>query len=173
MLALLECEIYDQFFADFHNAAIPFLSPEMYKRSTLENSSFLLSSANQDVQSHGRGDGSRLSSSTAGFISIWHHMLFGKMPFEYDDFGLHLRFQPAIPHYLIGEERTITGTFLGKVTVVYHLNGLTELKPGGYKIESYLVDQRKHILSDTVPKEYVDRIRGGQVNRIELFFERV
>lgn len=173
MLALLECEIYDQFFADFHNAAIPFLSPEMYKRSTLENSSFLLSSANQDVQSHGRGYGSRLSSSTAGFISIWHHMLFGKMPFEYDDFGLHLRFQPAIPHYLIGEERTITGTFLGKITVVYHLNGLKELKPGGYKIEFYLVDQHKHILGDTVPKEYAARIRGGKVNRIDVFFERV
>ena len=61
LLALLECELYDQFFADFHNAAIPFLSPEIYKRSTLENSSFLLSSANQDVQSHGRGYVSRLS----------------------------------------------------------------------------------------------------------------
>ena len=173
LLALLECEIYDQFFADFHNAAIPFLSPEMYKRSTLENSSFLLSSANQDVQSHGRGYVSRLSGSTAEFISIWNHMLFGKTPFEYDDFGLRLRFQPAIPHYLIGEERTITGTFLGKITVVYHLNGLKELKPGGYKIEFYLVDQHKHILGDTVPKEYAARIRGGKVNRIDVFFERV
>ena len=173
LLALLECEMYDQFFADFHNAAIPFLSPEMYKRSTLENSSFLLSSANQDVQSHGRGYVSRLSGSTAEFISIWNHMLFGKMPFEYDDFGLRLRFQPAIPHYLIGEEETITGTFLGKITVVYHLNVLTELKPGGYKIESYLVDQHKHILGDTVPKEYAARIREGKVNRIDVFFERV
>ena len=173
LLALLECEMYDQFFANFHNAAIPFLSPEMYKRSTLENSSFLLSSANQDVQSHGRGYVSRLSGSTAEFISIWNHMLFGKMPFEYDDIGLHLRFQPAIPHYLIGEEQTITGTFLGKITVVYHLNGLTELKPGGYKIELYLLDQHKHILDDSVPKEYAARIRGGKVNRIDVFFERV
>jgi hypothetical protein len=173
LLALLECEMYDQFFADFHNAAIPFLSPEMYKRSTLENSSFLLSSANQDVQSHGRGYVSRLSGSTAEFISIWNHMLFGKMPFEYDDFGLRLRFQPAIPHYLIGEEETITGTFLGKITVVYHLDVLTELKPGGYKIESYLVDQHKHILGDTVPQEYAARIRGGKVNRVDVFFEQV
>ena len=100
-------------------------------------------------------------------------MLFGKTPFEYDDFGLRLRFQPAIPHYLIGEERTITGTFLGKITVVYHLNGLKELKPGGYKIEFYLVDQHKHILGDTVPKERAARIRGGKVNRIDVFFERV
>ena len=173
LLALLECEMYDQFFADFHNAAIPFLSPEMYKRSTLENSSFLLSSANQDAQSHGRGYVSRLSGSTAEFISIWNHMLFGKTPFGCDDFGLHLRFQPAIPHYLIGEEQTITVTFLGKITVVYHMNGLTELKPGGYKIESYILNQHKHILGDTVPKEYAARIRGGKVNRIDVFFERV
>ena len=173
LLALLECEMYDQFFADFHNAAIPFLSPEMYKRSTLENSSFLLSSANQDVQSHGRGYVSRLSGSTSEFISIWNHMLFGKTPYGRDDFGLHLCFQPAIPHYLIGEEQTITGTFLGKITVVYHLNGLTELKPGGYKIKSYLLDQQKHILGDTVPKEYAERLREGKVNRIDVFFERV
>lgn len=173
LLALLECEMYDQFFADFHNAAIPFLPPEMYKRSTLENSSFLLSSANQDTQSHGRGYVSRLSGSTAEFISIWNHMLFGKTPFGCDEAGLHLRFQPVIPHYLIVEENTIAGTFLGKIAVVYHLNGLTELKPGGYKIESYLLDQRKCIAGDTMLKEDAERIRGGKVNRIDVFFEQV
>lgn len=173
LLALLECEQYDQFFADFHNAAIPFLSPEIYKRSTLENSSFLLSSANQDVQSHGRGYVSRLSGSTAEFISIWNHMLFGKVPFQYDDVGLRLRFQPVIPHYLIGEEETITGTFLGKITVVYHLNGLTELKPGGYKIETYLLNQEKRFSGDAVPNEYADRIRRGKVDQIDVFFGQV
>lgn len=169
LLSLLDCEMYDVFFEDFKNVAIPFLSPEMYKRSTLENSSFLLSSVNPDAESHGRGYVSRLSGSTAEFISIWNQMLFGKSPFESGHTGLFLHFRPAIPKYLIGSKQSVIGTFLGKITVEYHVGDLAELKPGGYRITGYLLDQNVRITGDTIPMEWAQRIRKGKVKYIDVY----
>lgn len=171
LLSLLECRLYDQFFGDFKRTAIPFLSPDMYKRSTLENSSFLLSSVNPDGESHGRGYVSRLSGSTAEFISIWNQMLFGKNPFTYHNELLTLHFCPAIPEYLISGKAVI-GTFLGKVTVEYHTGDLKELKPGEYKITKYLLDQHVQIPSDKISSKWAKRIREGKVNRIDVFCAR-
>lgn len=172
LYALLECEMYDHFFTDFRNIAIPFLSPDMYKRSTLENSSFLVSSANQDVQSHGQGYVSRLSGSTAEFIAIWNLMFFGKNPFENTAGGLQLHFKPAIPDYLIGDRNTISATFLGKTKVVYHLKGLKELVPGNYTIEFCMIDQSRKLSGEAILNECARTIRERKVNRIDVFFRK-
>lgn len=175
LLSLLECGMYDQFFADFSTTAIPFLSPEMYKRSTLENSSFLVSSINTDEESHGRGYVSRLSGSTAEFISIWNQMLFGKAPFGCDDSGLYLRFCPAIPRELLCRERSLKGTILGRTEVVYHTGELTELKPGAYRIAGYRLwdgSDSVRISGDIIPQEWALRIRSGTVPHIDVYFEK-
>lgn len=171
LLALLECGDYDRFFEDFTSMAIPFLSPEMYGRSTLENSSFLVSSANSDEASHGRGFVSRLSGSTAEFISIWNQMLFGKSPFGYDEEGLYLHFCPAIPAKLIPEDGELMGTFLGKIPVTYHIANLKELKPGAYKITGYQVYDETGttvISGSRVPEEWAKRIRNGDILRQDV-----
>jgi len=48
MLEILRNGLYDEFYADFNKVFIPFLNPEQYGRSILENSSFIVSSANPD-----------------------------------------------------------------------------------------------------------------------------
>ena len=45
VLELLRCELYEEFYENFRSVFIPFLNPEQYGRSILENSSFLVSSA--------------------------------------------------------------------------------------------------------------------------------
>lgn len=167
--------MYEQFFDDFTSTAIPFLSPEMYKRSTLENSSFLVSSANGDEESHGRGYVSRLSGSTAEFVSIWNQMLFGKAPFGYDNSGLYLRFCPAVPRELLCRERSLIGTFLGRVAVAYHTGNLTELKPGEYRITGYQLQNDRDsvwISGEIIPQEWAIRIRSGAVSHIDVYFEK-
>lgn len=176
LLALLECGDYDRFFEDFTAMAIPFLSPEMYGRSTLENSSFLVSSANSDSASHGRGFVSRLSGSTAEFISIWNQMLFGKSPFGFDKDGLYLHLCPAIPAKLIPENGELMGTFLGKVPVTYHAANLKELKPGAYKITGYRIGDEVRtafISGDRVPEEWAKRIRNGHVLHLDVSVEPI
>lgn len=175
LLSLLECGMYEQFFDDFTATAIPFLAPEVYKRSTLENSSFLLSSVNNDEESHGRGYVSRLSGSTAEFVSIWNQMLFGKAPFGCDDSGLYLQFCPAIPRDLLCCGRSLKGTFLGRIEVEYHTGDLAELKPGEYRIIGYRLcdgSDSVRISGEIIPQGWALRIRSGTVSHMDVYIEK-
>ncbi|MEN6386356.1 MAG: hypothetical protein ABFD79_14315 [Phycisphaerales bacterium] len=97
MLELLRSGLYEQFYADFKNVMIPFMKPEVYGRSILENSSFLASSASPDPKIHGTGFVARLSGATAEFIHIFMMMAIGEKPFSLDENGkLKLTFASAL-----------------------------------------------------------------------------
>ena len=130
LLELLKSGLYEQFFQAFRDAAIPFLDPERYGRSPLENVSFLASSANPDPSVWGQGFVARLSGSTAEFLHIWQLMFFGPAPFRWEGDSLRLVFEPAVPDYLMPGDGVIEAAFLGGVRVIYHASGLTELVPG-------------------------------------------
>lgn len=172
LLSLLQAGLYEEFFEDFVNAAIPFLSPDMYKRSTLEGSSFLLSSANPDSDSHGRGYVARLSGSTAEMVSLWNTMLFGAAPFTAQEAGVHLQFCPAVPERLIGGGERISGTFLGHTRVVYHLGGLRQLLPKQYRIVKYRLDDAATVCASALPPMWAERVRAGKVGQIDVYFRQ-
>ena len=87
LLETLKAGLYDQFFEDIQNCFPPFLDPEVYGRSPLENSSFVVSSAHPDRSLHGRGYVARLSGTTAEFISIWFIIMTGGEPFSINQKG--------------------------------------------------------------------------------------
>lgn len=119
LLELLKSELYQEFSEAFYNAAVPFMDPDVYGRSPLENVSFIASSANPDESVWGRGFVARLSGSTAEFLQIWQIMFFGKNPFTYSSEGLKLGFEPFIPEYLMPLDKTVCATFLGDIPVTY------------------------------------------------------
>ncbi|GLC78740.1 hypothetical protein [Lacrimispora brassicae] len=135
LLELLKSKLYEEFFRDFYNACIPFLNENTYGRSLLENSSFIVSSANADEKLHGRGFVARLSGSTAEFLQMWQIMMFGEKPFRMVGGQLCCFFEPAIPGYLIPEEKTVEARFLGKTKVVYKFFQKQDMVPGSYHIE--------------------------------------
>ena len=101
MLELLRAGMFDEFFTDFKNVFIPFMDPKVYKRSILENSSFLVSSAYPDAIQHGRGFVARLSGCAAEFIDIWVRMTTGKNIFSLDETGtLKFKLSPILPAWL-------------------------------------------------------------------------
>ncbi|MCF7815198.1 MAG: hypothetical protein K9N09_11945 [Candidatus Cloacimonetes bacterium] len=140
MLELLRNRLYDQFYSDFKNVFIPFLKPEVYGRSILENSSFIVSSANPDPSIHGNGFVARLSGATAEFINILSFMTIGQKPFEVDENNeLYFSLDPALPGWLFTKksesrklmldgtwqdvefsEDTFSFIFLGEILVTYH-----------------------------------------------------
>lgn len=130
LLELLKNGLYDRFSEAFRDAAVPFLNPEHYGRSTLENSSFIASSANPDPAVHGRGFVARLSGSTAEFIHIWLLLFFGERPFRMEDGALTLEFAPFLPDYLMPDSGIVEATFLGTTAVVYHAENIPALIPG-------------------------------------------
>lgn len=139
LLELIKAGLYKEYFADFKNAAIPFLDPAVYGRSVYENSSFIASSANPDERTHGRGFVARLSGSTAEFLQMWTLMMFGKEPFAMKDGALALTLQPILPAYLIPEDGKVEASFLGNISVSYQFAAKKDYIPGEYAVEKIVV----------------------------------
>lgn len=130
LLELLKSGLYEEFAQAFRAAAVPFLNPERYGRSPLENVSFLASSANPDPTRWGRGFVARLSGSTAEFLQMWQIMFFGPAPFRWEDGELRLVLEPFLPGYLMPGDGVVRATFLGSIQVTYRAPGCAALIPG-------------------------------------------
>ena len=172
LLELLRLKLYHEFFEDFHNACIPFLSEEMYGRSLLENSSFLASSANADEKIHGKGFVARLSGSTAEFLQMWQIMMFGEQPFRMEKETLICKLEPTIPQYLIPEIKRIEARFLGKTVVVYRFDKKKDITPGSYQIKKirieFLNGQMKETNDALITGDDAKELRAGKVRSLVI-----
>ena len=167
--------MYRGFIDDFHKAAIPFLDPDVYGRSIYENSSFIASSKNPNAGFHGKGFVARLSGSTVEFIHMWSLMMFGLHPFSVKDGKLTLTFSPLIPSYLIGEEKRIETTFLGKTNVIYRLAEKKDYLPGEYEVtQIQLYDaagKEQTIEGGTLSGKAAEAIRSGEIEKVEVMIK--
>ncbi len=170
MLALLKSRLYEVFFRDFRQVMIPFLNPESYGRSPLENSSFIVSSANPDKTLHGRGFAARLSGATAEFISIWQIMMAGEKPFAVRDGQLVLQLKPILPEWIFDEQDQVTFNFLGRTRVVYHndkrLNTYDEASEIREMRLFYSDGREANIEGHSIQEPYSRHIREGEVSKI-------
>jgi len=169
LLEILKKELYDEFFTDIKTVLIPFLKPESYGRSTLENSSFIVSSENPDDTIHGKGFVSRLSGSTAEFLNMWFIMMAGKKPFDIDENGkLVLSLNPILPEWLFDKHNEISFNFLGRCIVTYVNKSRINTYNG--KIESITVifedDAKVLINGSVISEEYAKKVRNGEVKEI-------
>lgn len=114
LLELLRSGLYAELFRDMKTMLVPFMNPQVYGRSILENSSFIASSANPDPKVHGTGFVARLSGSTAEFIHLLLILNAGEQPFRLDDRGrLELRFEPVIPGWMFTRKAGTVPLWIG------------------------------------------------------------
>lgn len=176
LLELLKSGLYPEFIEAFRYAAVPFLKPEAYGRSTLENVSFLASSANPDATVHGRGFVARLSGSTAEFLQIWQLMFFGPAPFRFSQGELTLELRPMLPEYLIPKDGLVTARFLGQCDVTYHIGAGTAVIPGSYQIEGYTLawpdGTIRTVEGDCLPDGLARAVRCGEVVHMDVIIGR-
>jgi hypothetical protein len=173
LLEVLKAGLYEEFYHDFKNVLVPFMDPETYGRSPLENSSFLVSSAHPDESLHGAGFTARLSGATAEFLSMWNLMMAGKRPFFLQDGQLCLALKPALPAWLFDENDQVMFVFLGACRVTYHnprrLDTFQEgLEP--QKTVLHTQDDRTLELGGVITAPYAEMVRDGQVYAIDVFF---
>lgn len=173
LLELLKAELYEEFFKEFLKAAIPFRDYQDYGRSPLENSSFLVSSANKNRRLWGRGFVARLSGATAEFLEIWNVMMFGKHPFWVSDGKLICSPEPSIPEYLIPEDKVVEGMFLGKTKVTYCFDRRMNMFPGRYEIEkmelTFRGGQKISIQGKLLEEKEALRLRDGEVENLKIW----
>jgi hypothetical protein len=107
LLELLRNGLAEEFFSEIISTMIPFLDPNVYGRSILENSSFIASSAHEDESLHGQGFVARLSGSTAEFLHMWLIINLGPRPFRLSSQGeLSLCFEPMLPAHFFTTGKT-------------------------------------------------------------------
>ncbi|MDA3931411.1 MAG: cellobiose phosphorylase, partial [Tenericutes bacterium] len=119
LLGLLKAGLYDAFYEEIKDNLVCFMDPEIYKRSTLENSSFIATSNNPDPSIHGKGFFARLSGSTVEAVNMWSVMMTGGKPFKYVNGTLRLEFEPKIHHTFFKEDKTLSFKFLKNIKVTY------------------------------------------------------
>jgi hypothetical protein len=179
LLEMLKAGLFDEFFSDLGTTLVPFFDPQIYGRSPLENSSFLVSSVHPDKSLHGGGFVGRLSGSTAEFLSIWYLMMAGRRPFFLRESKipylqeLCLEFKPLLPAQFFTTDKTVTFKFLGQCVVTYH-------NPRRVDIYPHLVPA-KTILHTTsglielpgalIPPPYAEQVRAGVVKEVEVFYQ--
>lgn len=172
LLELLKSGMYEAFFEDFHNAAVPFMDEAVYGRSIYENSSFIASSKNPDSSCHGKGFVARLSGSTVEFLNMWQIMMFGKNPFYMENGELILKPEPALPSYLVEAGGTVEAVFLGETKVVYHTGEKKDYIPGAYQVtECTLVygdGSRLHMGQAQLKGKLACDVRGGRVKEMHF-----
>lgn len=175
LLELLKSGLYEEFAQAFRTAAVPFLDPERYGRSPLENVSFLAYSANPDPARWGQGFVARLSGSTAEFLQMWQIMFFGPAPFRWEDGALRLVLEPFIPAYLMPEDGTVRAAFLGGIRVTYHAPGCGALVPGKTAPVRWTLtgrDGAQYAVSAPCLSDHEARkIRGGEISAIDIEME--
>ncbi len=175
LLEVLKAGLSPEFFEDFQRVLIPFLDPQVYRRSPLENSSFLVSCAHPDEKLHGAGFVARLSGSTAEFLEIWLRMMTGGKPFFVQEGELNLRLAPILPGWLFDSEGRITFKFLGNCSVVYHNPQKRDTFEARCQIQKIHVHHNDgqiiEISGNTIGAPYAAEIRAGKYPHIEVFFD--
>ena len=183
ILEVLKSGLYTEFYKDLRNVLIPFNDPAKYKRSILENSSFIVSSAYPQKEIHGTGFYARLSGSTAEFVHIWLIMCVGLNPFSIDkDGNLLLSFMPILPNWLFTKKKengfdknTFAFKFLGKTLVVYHnpkrKDTYGKNKANILRIIVRPFNKREIILTAPhIPDPISRQVRDGQIEKIDIFW---
>ncbi len=169
MLELLKAGLYDEFFSDLKDVLVPFMDPKVYKRSILENSSFISSSAYPDREFHGRGFVARLSGATAEFIDMWLIMMTGKRIFTLDKNGkLIFKLSPILPKWLF-QGGKLRFRLFSEIDVEYIKKGKGDAFNA--KAESYCfeVDGKPvEVKGPSVSEPYSKLIRERKVKKISV-----
>ncbi|OVE68925.1 hypothetical protein CCS79_08320 [Clostridium diolis] len=171
ILELIKNGLYEEFFDDIKTAMPPFMNPEVYGRSILENSSFIASSSNPDERIHGRGFVARLSGTTVEMLNIWKLMMVGENLFVYEDGILKFRLNPILTKDFFKDSALIT-TILGNTKLVYvnENNKDTFGSEKGIIEEIILVDANNNMSKfkgNEVCGELAEKIRNKEVVEIQ------
>ncbi len=178
LLEVIKSGLYKEFIEDFHKALVPFMDPDIYGRSILENSSFIASSANPNESVHGKGFVARLSGSTIEFLSMWKMIMFGPKPFRLTNNELTFKLEPLIPSYLIPdqestESNTISARFMASTDIIYHLDGIRDYIPGEYTVSKMVLtdnnDDITEILGAIITSADAESVRGGKYKSIDVY----
>jgi len=171
LLGLLKAGLYDAFYNEIEHNLVCFMKPETYKRSTLENSSFIATSNNPDESIHGKGYFARLSGSTVEAVNMWTHIMTGGQPFVYRDDALCLELKPKLHKRFFDKNHQVTFTFLKDIRVTYiakHIYNTYDT----FDIKRMVLENDKEkieVEGNNIKGELARKIRNGHYKTLDIY----
>lgn len=166
LLGLLKGGLPDLFYKEIRTNLVCFMDPEVYGRSTLENSSFIASSLNPNSKLHGQGFVARLSGSTAEMLSIWQHMMFGKSLFTFRD-ELCFSPEPILGADFFADGRVTTTLLSDTEFIIENDTGLPTYSER-VRIDHYKVDGKAYT---RICGDLAQKVRDRQVKQIIMIYK--
>lgn len=175
LLGLLKAGLYDTFYKEIQDNLVCFMDPSVYKRSTLENSSFIAPSNNPNPKIHGQGFFARLSGSTVEVINMWALMMTGGQPFKLLDNDLVFKLEPALHKSFFKEDKTLSFTFLKDIEITYINENMIDTYDEGIISEYTLISDDEEIIvnGEYVGREYASKIRNGYYKKINILIKKL
>jgi hypothetical protein len=174
LLGLLRAGLYEEYYEAIDSNLVCFMDPEVYGRSTLENSSFIAPTNNPDKSIHGQGFFARLSGSTVEVVNMWHLMMAGEKPFREKDGELQLKFTPKLHSKFFKSDTTLTFRFLKDIDVTYVNESMesTYERSDIHKIELTGEKGKKTVNGDTITGSTAQAVRNGLFKSIKIYMNK-
>ncbi|MGM0436106.1 MAG: cellobiose phosphorylase [Bacillota bacterium] len=174
LLGLLRAGLYEEYFEAINTNLVCFMDPQVYGRSTLENSSFIAPTNNPDPSIHGQGFFARLSGSTVEVVNMWHLMMAGEHPFKETNGELALKFTPKIHSKFFKSDKTLTFRFLKDIDITYVNESMesTYERCDIHKIELTGEKGTETINGDTISGNTAEAVRNGLFKSIKIYMNK-
>ncbi len=166
LLSLLSAGMYDEFYSEIKTGLVPFMPPERYGRSVLENSSFIVTSNHGDKSKWGKGYQARLTGANAEVLSMWRHIMGFERPFLLENGELKFKLSPKL-HKDFFRDGKVSFTLFG-TTVVTYVNNSGKSTWEGVNAEYYGINGVKH---REISGELAEELRSGKIKEIEVGLE--
>ncbi|MFH1454052.1 MAG: hypothetical protein ABIH00_08780, partial [Armatimonadota bacterium] len=177
LLEIIKSGLYDEFYRDIKTMLAPCFDPKIYGRSTIENVSFIVSSAFPDKKMHGRGLQPRLSGVTGEMVNIWVLMTTGKKPFYTENGRLRFSLKPALSSSLFTKKKgqipanCFGFKLFGDIDVIYENKKMKNTYgKNGVSVKEYILNYKNgkkvRITGNTIDEPYSYDIREGKVKSI-------
>ncbi len=166
LLSLLQAGMYEAFYREIQTGLVPFMPPARYGRSTLENSSFLVTSNHIDREKWGKGYQARLTGANAEVLSMWRLMMGVEHPFTLENGELNFALAPKL-HKKFFENGRVSFTLFGSTKVVYlNRSGRStweNVHPALYRLKGDGV-----VETPSVKSKLAEDVRAGKFYEIEV-----
>ncbi len=180
LFEILRAGLAAEYFEEMKHGIVAFMDPEIYGRSTAENSSFIASSSFPDARLHGTGFVARLSGSTVEWLSMVLHMGLGAEPFKVVAGELRFEPVPTVAGWLFSSRATVDfekGTFgfrlFGKTWIIYHNPKRQDtFGPRGMTVARFTLQMAdgktvQHE-GEFLPAELARALRDGKMKRVDI-----
>ncbi len=163
LLGLLRAGLYTDFYEEIKKNWVIFMNPNVYGRSPIENSSFIVPTCNPDKVLHGQGFFARLTGANAEMIDMYVRLFAGPSLFAMEGGLLKFQLAPALSKEFFNDKKQASFMLFGKTLVTYTNRDMVDCYDSvdlTYRIDG--IDYKN------VRGSLANHIRDGKIAKIDV-----